>query len=341
VHYIAFPLAFITITYLHLTLGEQAPKIGAIQKARSTALFVVYPLAVFYRMFQPFIWLINVSSNAMLKVVGLETISEQDQAITEDEVRTILTQSSAMGHLGASERRIMENVLDLEEKIARGSMVPRNVIVYLNTHDPMQTKLEIASKSGHTRLPLCDVDLDHILGIVHIKDLFNAMTLEGELASLRQVAREALFLPETIRLDKLLRMFQKARSHLAVLVDEYGAVSGMITLENVIEEMVGPIEDEFDMEAPFVVRKGVDRFEVDAACPIDEFTRTCGVAVATGKGVDSVGGVVVDELGHIPRVGETVQLGDHRLTVLESEPTRVVRVLVEKTPPVGEDTGRT
>jgi len=333
VHFFAFPLAFMTITFLHLTVGEQAPKIGAIQKARATALFIAYPLTIFYQIFKPFIWLINASSNAMLRLVGLQSVSEHDQEITEDEVRTILTQSAAMGHLHARERQMMEKVLDLEDKIARRYMLPRHQIVYLNKRDPMSKKLEIASESGHTRLPLCDGDLDSIIGIVHIKDVFNAMTLDGELEALVQVARETLFLPETIPLDDLLRTFQKSKNHLAILVDEYGAVSGMITLDNVIEEMVGRIEDEFDVETPLILKKGADRFEVDAACPLEEFSHKCGVEVPETEQVDSVGGILTETVHHIPQVGEEVILGQHRITVLEAEPRRVRRVLVEKLPP--------
>ena len=332
VHFFAFPLAFIVITFLHLTVGEQAPKIGAIQKARSTTLLIAYPLTLFYMMFKPFIWLINVSSNAMLKLVGLAGVSEHDQEVTEDEVRMILVQSAAMGHLHARERQIMEKVLDLEDKIARRHMMPRHQIVYLNKQDPMRKKLDTASRSGHTRFPLCDGNLDSIIGIVHVKDVFVAMTLEDELETLVQVAREALFLPETIRLDKLLKEFQRSKNHLALLVDEYGSVSGMITIDNVIEEMVGPIEDEFDAETPLVLKKGKNRFEVDAACPLDELSEKCGVELPAKMRVDSVGGILTEMLHHIPQVGEKVTLGKHQITVLESEPRRVRRVLVERSP---------
>jgi CBS domain containing-hemolysin-like protein len=333
VHYFAFPLAFILITYLHLTVGEQAPKIAAIQTARATTLFVAAPLAVFYNMFRPFIWLINASSNALLRVVGLQAVSEHEQSITEDEVRLILTQSAAMGNLGARETRIMKNVLDLEEKTARSCMVPRNQIVYLDRREPMPQKLERASRSGHTRLPLCDGDLDSIVGIVHVKDLFNSTVLEGEVDSLAQVAHEARFLPETIRLDRMLLEFQRSKTHMAILVDEYGVVSGLITLENVIEEVVGTIQDEFDAEESPIVDRGGGRFEVRAICPIDEFVETCGVSVPEKAHVDTVGGILAEMLRHVPRVGESVRLGRARLTVLESEPTHVVRVLVEKLPP--------
>jgi len=285
VHFFAFPIAFVVITFLHLTIGEQAPKIGAIQKARATTLLVVYPLNVFYTIFKPFIWILNLSSNAMLRMVGLQSVSEHDKDITEDEVRTILTQSAAMGHLKAGEQQIMERVLDLEEKIGRRYMVPRQEIEYLDRRDSIQQKLEIASKSGYTRLPLCDGDMDDVIGVVHVKDVFNAMNQEDALESLTQVARPPLFLPETIRLDKLLKQFQKS-----------------------------------------------GRYEVDAGCSVDEFGEKCGADVSAITRVDSVGGIMTEALERIPREGDTIVLGRHRLTVLEAEPTRAKRVLVEELP---------
>ncbi|MDH3458161.1 MAG: hemolysin family protein, partial [Gemmatimonadota bacterium] len=299
---------------------------------------IAYPLAVFYKIFKPFIGLINVTSNAMLRAVGLKSVSEHDQAITEDEVRVILTQSAAMGHLGAGERQMLENVLDLEDKIARRHMVRRNQVVYLNRLDSMQTKLGIASESGHTRFPLCEGDLDHVIGIVHIKDVFNATSRGDELSSLVQVAREPLFLPETVHLDALLKEFQRSKNHMVVLVDEYGSTSGIITIENVLEEMVGPIEDEFDSEAPLIVKKGEGRFEVDATCPIEEFSEKFHVDLPSDSSADSVGGLLIAALTRIPRVGEKIQLGGYEVTVMESEATRVVRVLVEKRRPIDETT---
>jgi len=333
VHFFAFPLAFLVITFLHMTVGEQAPKIWAIQKARATTLAVAFPLTLFYTVFKPFIWLINVSSNAMLRAAGLGAVSEHEREITEAEVRTILTESAAMGHLQARERQMMEGVLDLEDKVARRYMVPRHQIVFLNNRDTMQDRLETAARSGHSRFPLCDGDLDDVCGVVHIKDVFKLMTAGGEPETLSRITRQALFLPETIRLDRLMREFRRSRNDLGILVDEYGAVSGMITLENVIEEMVGPIQDEFDAETPLVLKKGEDRFEVDAACPLDDFSEKCGVEVPEGMSADSVGGILSETLHHIPQVGDTVTLGAHRITVVEAEPKRVKRVLVEKLPP--------
>ena len=333
VHFIAFPVAFTLITFLHLTVGEQAPKIAAIQAARPTALLVAYPLAIFYRIFKPFIWLINVSSNGILRIAGFAPVSGHDESITEDEIRTILTQSAAMGHLGASERRMMEKVLDLEEKVARSYMVPRNKIQHLDRNDPLEKSLAIAARSGHTRFPLCDGALDRVEGLIHVKDVFNARNLGSELNSLDDVVRDLSIFPETIRLDSLFRELQKTKSHMAILADEHGGVSGMITLENIIEQMVGPIEDEFDAETPLILVKGGGCFEVDAACPLVEFAEKCAVEIPADVDADTIGGVLNNMLGHIPRVGETVTIDDRWIRVLEADHTHVIRLLVEPVAP--------
>ncbi len=336
VHYIAFPLAFTIITVLHITAGEQAPKIYSIRKHRRTAKFVLIPLVIFYRVFRPLIWVVNTISNAMLRLIGIRIDIRHGETPTEQEVRNILLESSEGGSLKLRERLIMENVMDLEEKIARRYMIPRNKVVYLDRKDSMQQKLLKASRSGHTRFPLCEGDLDQIVGIVHIKDVFKAHTMSRDLPSLADVAREAHYLPETTRLDRLLVGFQKRQSHLAVLVDEYGVVSGIITLENVLEELVGPIQDEFDDERPAVIMKGKDLFEIDATCPIDEAVRKCGLQPPDDIPPDTVGGIVVAALGRIPKAGEKIVVGSHEFTVLDAEPRMIKRLLVKKLPPEDE-----
>lgn len=330
VHYIAFPIAFGIITFLHITAGEIAPKTLAIQKSQPTALAVGLPLVLFYRIFQPFIWFLNASSNVMLKVIGISQISEHGEMLTETELRLMLLSAAAGGHLSRRERLIMENVLDLSEKPARRYMMPRRQIIYLNRRDPMDVKLKIASESGHTRFPLCDEDLDHIIGLVHVKDIFNAMLKEDTLTSLVAFAREPLYLPETIRLDSLLLEFQRKQSMIALLVDEYGVVSGMITLENVIEELVGPIQDEFDSETLPIIRRGPGRFEVEASCPVDVAVKGCQLELPDETTADTIGGVMIEILGHIPQVEEQVVVGRHTMTVLAAEPTRITRLLIEQ-----------
>jgi CBS domain containing-hemolysin-like protein len=329
VHFIAVPLAFAIITFLHITAGEQAPKIFAIRRYLPAARAIGLPLFVFYKIFRPFIWLLNSSSNLMLAAIGIRVQGGHNEIPTEQELRNLVLESTAGGHLTRREQRIIENVLDLEEKTARGYMVPRHQIVYLDRRDPMEIKLQKAVDSGRTRLPLCEDELDNVVGILHVKDVFQALAKGEPLSSLAAVARAPLYLPELITLDNLLLAFQKSRVPLALLVDEYGVLSGMITLEDVLEEVIGPVRDEFDTRGPDIVRRGEGRFEVDALCPIDQAVRTCRLVLTEAPQSATVGGVVVDLLGHIPHPGEQLSVPPQRITVLSAEPTRIRRLLIE------------
>ncbi len=335
-HVVSLPLAFSIITFLHITAGEQAPKIMAIERSQSVTLAVAVPLDIFFKIFRPFISMLNSSSNWMLRAIGIRVEPGHAEILTEDQLRLVLVDSVRAGHVSRRERLLMENVLDLEDKTARRHMVPRHQIVHIDRNDSMEEMLRKVSGSGHTRLPLCEGNLDHVIGMVHVKDLFQALTRDGELTTLADVARKALFLPDSVRLDALLREFQRSRVPVALLVDEYGVVSGMITLENVLEELVGPILDEFDDEVSLIVKQGEHRFEVDATCPLDEVVTRCGLILPKDTDVDTIGGVAVALLGHIPETGETLTVGDHTITVLEAGPTRILRVLIDRRLPSGE-----
>ncbi len=332
VHYIAFPVAFSVITFLHITAGEQVPKIMAIHKHKPTSFAISLPLAIFYRIFKPFIWVLNSSSNLMLRAVGIRMTSAHEASHTEDELRFILLDAARGGHVSRRERLIMENVLDLEEKSARSAMLPRNQIVFLDCTDPIDEQLRIAAESGHTRLPLCNEDLEHVVGIVHLKDVFKVLATGKQVEDLAPLAREATYFPETMSLDKLLREFQRRRVMIALLVDEYGVISGLITLENVIEELVGQIQDEFDSETPLIIEKAPDIFEIDATCGIETVRQRLAIQLPNLQ-ADTIGGAVIEAFGYIPNIGETVELGRHMVTVLSADPRRIQKLRVEKINP--------
>lgn len=326
VHYVAFPVAFLIITLLHITAGEQVPKILAIQKYKPTALAIAIPLTLFYRIFRPFIWVVNTISNLMLKALGVGIVSEHSSAHTEEELRALLLESAAGGHLTRRERLVIENVLDLENRIARRYMLPRNQIVYLDKKDSIEEKLRKASESDHTRLPLCDGDLDHVIGVVHVKDVFRALARDEKITALVDFARTPTYRPETVTLDVLLKDFQKNHTILTLLVDEYGVLSGMITLENVIEELVGPIQDEFDEEMPLIEKKGPGQFQINATCPVADVMNELSIDLPESD-ANTIGGLVVERIGRIPTTNEKVMLGHHEVTVLEAEPTRILMIL--------------
>lgn len=325
--YLAMPLAFVVITFLHITLGEQAPKIFAIHAAKGTALAISAPLTIFFKVFWPFIWLLNKSSNLMVRAIGIRISPEGEQVhATEDELRLMLAESAAGGEVSRRERLMIENVLDLESKVARQIMVPRRNISFLNARRPIAENMQIVTETHHTRFPVCDGELDRVIGMLHTKDLLASVTSGLPITSLSKFARKIPFFPESMRLDVLLREFQRNRTHVAMVVDEYGTVSGMVTFENVLEELVGPIQDEFDRELPHIIRRSQGRYLIDGLCPVDELFEQCHMELPDGMAADTTGGLVVELLGHIPEPGEKLRIGRYELTVVEAEPTRVRRV---------------
>jgi len=335
--YVTVPLAFMLITFLHISLGEQVPKIMAIRSAQPTALAVSVPLTIFYKLLWPFIWVLHATSHLILATLGVRSTSGHEELHSEEELRLILAESAAGGQVTRGERLMMENVLDLEDKVTRQVMVPRRDIVYLNNRRPMVENVALIAESQYTRFPLCDGDLDRVVGMVHAKDLLASLHSGKPIPSLTEIVRRLPFFPETMPLDVLLREFQKNRTHVAMVVDEYGTVSGMVTFENVLEQVVGPIQDEFDRELPMIIRRSNGRYLVDALCNLDDLVETCGVAIPKDVTSDTAGGLMVELLGHIPVPGEKVRLGNHELTVLDAEPTRVRRIEVQELTPAPAD----
>ena len=342
VFWFSIPVVTVTtlsfVTFLHMALGEQAPKTLAIRAPKLLALITAPPLVILSSIVSPVVWLLNASSNLTLRLLGLGSSSHNEVSHTEEELRLIVSESVAGGHLSRSERVMIENVLNLEEKTARKVMVPRPDIVYLSLVRPIEENLRIARQAGHTRFPLCEDDLTTVIGMIHVKDVFRSGSPANGRVDLKGLARKVPFLPSSLRLDQLLLEFQRNRVHLAMLLDEYGSVVGMATLENVLEELVGPIQDEFDREAPPVTQMGDGVFEVEASCPIDVMAESCGMQVPETD-AETAGGLVLDLLGRLARVGDTVTLDGYQLTVLRADPTRVRRIRVERIVQSGESAG--
>ncbi len=328
------PIAAITlVTFLHMAIGEQAPKTLAIRAPRVLALITAPPLVILAQVFWPVIWLLNTASNLTLRILGMGRASSEELTHTEEELRHILLESTEGGHLSRNERMMIENVLNLEEKSARRVMIPRPDIVYLSLSRPLDENLRLARQAGHTRFPLCEDDLTTVIGMIHVKDVFRTGTIQNGRLDLKQIARKVPFLPVSLRLDQLLFEFQRNRIHLAMLLDEYGSVVGMVTLENVLEELVGPIQDEFDREPPQVVPIGEGRFEVEASCPLDVIAEQIGFDVPETD-AETVGGLILDILGRLAKPGDQVESGSHRLTVVRADPTRIRKVRIEPLKPV-------
>ncbi len=322
---ISFAVGFSLITFLHITMGEQAPKMLAIRKTQPSTLFVALPLIGFYRLMYPFIWILNRSSNWLLGLAGIEPVHGGELSHSEEELRMLL----AHGQVTDLGRSLSLRALDLHKRTARQVMLPRTQIVYMSTRRSLAENLEVARATKHTRFPLCEDSLDSIIGLIHMKDLVWLLREQGMSANLLDINRDALFVPETTSLEKLLNTFRARRTHLAILVDEFGGTVGMVTLEDIVEEIVGEIQDEFDQESARWVQVGENEYRVDASLPLHDLQRAVGAKFEAGE-VATLGGYVVSRVGYFPKHGERVDLGDWECTILKSDGRRIQQVLLKR-----------
>jgi magnesium and cobalt exporter, CNNM family len=327
---ISFALGFSALTFLHISAGEQAPKLLAIQRPLPTTLWISYPMLWFYRLSYPFVVALNLFSQWLLRQVGLELESEADRGHSEEELRLALAASQKEAGTTALGRDIVLNALDLRRRVARQVMRPRPEMIALDTEASIAECLEVAEKTRYSRFPLCEKgDLDKTLGVVHIKDLY-AMRLKARSgADLVPAARKLIYVPETARLEKLLQLFLERKLHMAIVVDEYGGTMGMVTLENILEELVGQIQDEFDQEKPLLVRTGETTWEVAGTLPLHELQELVGGPLHE-EGVTTASGWVTQRLGGFPKVGEVVDAGAFQLRVEAMDGMRVERLRVLK-----------
>ena len=325
-HALAFVIGMSAITFLHISAGEQAPKLLAIQKPLQTTLWIAYPLLWFYRLSYPFVMLLNAASQWLLRRVGLEIVSEADRAYSEDELRLMLGSAKS----SPDQRDLVLNALDLRHRTAREVMRPRHEITAFDSTAPVAECLALAEKTRYSRFPLCaDGDLDKTLGIVHIKDLYALRDKARTAADLLPVARPLIYVPETAQLDKLLRRFLDRKSHFAIVVDEFGGTVGIITLENTIEALVGQIQDEFDAEAMQFVRKSEDVWEVAGILALHELEKIIG-PVAHDENTTTASGWVTEKLGGFPRIGDFVNVNGFELRVEALDGPRVTKLKVSR-----------
>ncbi len=325
VHSISFVVAFTIITYLHIVLGEMAPKSLSIRLAEKTTILVAIPLDIFYKVFKPFIIFLNKSALIILKLVGVNPSEEGQDALSGDELKLVFAHSEKSGHLTEREVEIMQNVLALHDKTAKQIMIPRTAVTYLSTTNTFTENLTITQEDQHTRYPLCTGDLDHVIGMVHIKDVLAATARREKGLRMAKLKRDVIFYPESITLDALFREFQRTKLHMSVLIDEYGGTTGIVTLEDVLEELVGEIYDEFDQPVAFVRQVGRREFSLDGLCPVKMCEQKLGVKLPD-YGVETVGGVVFSLAGHIPKSGHKLEFDGGVFVVESIDRQRIARV---------------
>ena len=330
IHTSSFIIAFAIITFLHIVLGELAPKSLAIRKSVGTTLMVSKPLGLFYVLFKPAIWLLNGAANQVLKhAFRIDPVTETELAHSEEELRVILAESEQAEEVSAKGREILMNALDLKRRVVRDIMTPRGDVIYLNTEASFEENLKVAQESRHTRFPLSEGHLDNTIGLVHIKDILELLRQPDP--ALTSIRRDLIPVPEMMPLEKLLTFFLSRHAHLALVVDEYGGTVGMVTLDNVLEELVGDIQDEFDTENPEYRRIGEGEFVVDGLLGLYELKDLVGLDIENSD-VSTVGGYVTHLIGHLPKQGEQTRIEDYTVTITQTDGRRIAQLHFKKEP---------
>ncbi len=327
-----FFIGFLVSSYLLIVIGELVPKTIAIRRTVPTALWTALPLHWFHRLAYPCIWVLNRSAQWLLDKMGIGKLDALEQFHSDDEMRLLLSAVQKRAGGASAGRDILLNAFDLPHRLVRDVMRPRRDIVGLSTTASLAECLDIAERTRYSRFPLCDAgDLDQTLGVVHIKDLYALRFKARSGADLQAVTRRIIYVPEAARLEKLLHFFLDRKLHFAIVVDEYGCAVGMVTLENVLEELVGQIQDEFDTEKPLLVRTGDQTWEIDGLLPLRELADLIGERLVA-EGVATTNGLVTQRLGGFAREGDVVRLGNHELHVLQTDGPRVIRLKLVRAP---------
>jgi len=316
-HVLAFIVAFSTITTLHLVIGEQAPKIFAIRRPEQMILWCAAPMLFFYFLLYPFLVVLNRTTAVLLRFVGIDGGSEHGAPHTEEEIRLLLVEAHTHGFLSRSEHRLLNAVFEFDDMICRRIMVPRSQVSFIDSGQSIGEILTLAKSTQHTRYPVCDGSLDNILGVVHMKDLLGVSAADEDF-DINSIKRPAHKVPENMPISQVLKHFQTTHQLLAFVVDEYGSAIGIVTLENVLESIVGPVEDEFDAEPPNIKKDPEGNFIVRGNTPIHEVEKKLELNL-DDEDVDTAAGVLMLRSGKLPEVGDRIEFDGTVAEILEVE----------------------
>jgi CBS domain containing-hemolysin-like protein len=327
---ISAAIAFTLITFLHVVVGELAPKSIALQDPERTSLFVARPTLITESIFKPAIWVLNGTGNALLKLLKIKPASGHELVHSVEELRMIVTASTEGGAVATDESEMLHAVFDFGEMIVRQVMIPRTEIVAVEADVPLDEIIQLTTQSTYTKFPVYDDSLDQILGIVHVKDLLNALlSPDSRKNTARGYLREAIFVPETISVKSLLRQFRDNHQHMAIVLDEFGGTAGLVTLEDLLEEIVGEVNDPFDVNDPDFRVLPDGSVLIDGLTLIDEVNHQLGLSLHDPD-YDTIAGYVLGRLGRIPRLADSVEGHGIRLRVEEMDGLRIARLSLRR-----------
>ncbi len=325
-HAIALPFAFFTITVLHIVFGELAPKSIAIQRSEMTTLAVVYPLHFFYVLFRPLIWLLNGLANVLLGVFGIRPL-HGSEVHSSDELKFLVQQGNESGMIESENYTIIRNAFDFSERTVRQIMIPRSRVVAIDLNSFDEASLESVIAERYSRIPCYEGNHDNIVGVMHLKDLLIFLRTDP-FTDIREVVRPVMFVPETKRIGELLKDFQVKREQLAVVVSEFGGTQGIITMEDILEEIVGEIQDEHDFESKAVERIDEKTFTIHASTSLNDLNKELPHPLLKEGQYESLAGYLLHKLGRVPMTNDTVVADGYTFTITKMNRSAIILVRV-------------
>ena len=336
-HILSFGIAFAVVTFLHVVVGELAPKTVAIQKAETITILFAGPIILFYRIMYPFIWFLNGSARVLVGIFGLKPASEHDAAHSEEELRILLTDSYKSGEINKNELKYVNNIFEFDERTAKEIMVPRTEIVSLSIDDTFSDLMKTLKEESYTRYPVVNGDKDNILGFINVKEFLTSKVMinnNDEDLKLRSFINPVISVIETIPIHDLLVKMQKERIHIAILLDEYGGTSGLVTVEDILEEIVGEIRDEFDEdEVPEIRKLNENHFILDAKLRIDDVNSLLGTHLSDEE-IDTIGGWILTKNFDV-KTGSEIKTEGFSFKVHEIDGHHIQYLEVKKMEPLG------
>jgi CBS domain containing-hemolysin-like protein len=329
IHTLSITFGFLVITFLHVVVGEVAPKSLAIRYSKPTSLFVSIPLNIFYLVFKPLILVLNISSNFLLRAVGIQPVTESERFHSEEELRLLLAEGRKSGAIDSTEHQLIEKIFEFNDKIAREIMVPRNHMVALNINSSREEIYRKVTEEGFSRLPVYKDTIDNIVGVIYTKDLISASE-HRDLITIGDIIRPAMFVSNTKRIGDMMKELQKNKVHLAIVVNEYGGVEGLVTMEDIIEEIVGEIQDEYDVDSQEVIPEKSGMYLVNPIISIEDFNRKFNTTIPEDPDYQTLNGFIQKVTGHIPEVYERVDYKGVSFIITRKSGNMVQQVRVQK-----------
>lgn len=328
VHSISFILGFSLITGFHIVLGELVPKSLAIINTEKIAMYTALPLVLFYNVTFPIMWAFNHSTSLVLKMFGVSLVDEHDVAHTDEEIKLLVEESYNHGLIDKTELTFIDNIFDFSEKTVKEIMIPRTDMACIYLEDSFEDIIAYTLDEQLTRYPVCRDSKDNVVGFVHIKDLYK-QKIEGNSQKIEDVIREIKFVPESLSISELLKVFKKDKVQMAIIIDEYGGTSGLLTIEDILEEIVGEIQDEFDEEVNEIIKTEDGGYSVDGKVLIEDIVELLSIDIEE-ENIDTIGGWIYSQLSSYPEVGDKIIYENYEFAILECDSKRISKVKIKK-----------